>query len=307
MMLYFAPLEGITTSIYRNVHKAYFGGCDAYFAPFIVPSEEERVSRKGLRDVLPEKNAGQNLKVQVLSNQPEAILKFSDKIKAYGYDELNLNVGCPYPGVVNKGRGAALLAEPDKLDRLLYEIFEKAESQISVKTRSGFFSGTELDGLMEIYNKYPLSLLIIHPRAREEFYAGEPDEEAFCRAYDAAKAPLCYNGNICSVSDFLKKKENFPQLDSMMIGRGAIKNPALFREIKGGKPLSTEDLLGFSQLLLERYHEELGSETYTLQKMKEVWAHMMENFPEEKKIEKRLKKASKIKDFQAALEELPTL
>ncbi len=307
MKLYFAPLEGVATWIYRDTHRACFGGPDAYFAPFITPSEEERVSRKGLRDVLPEKNRGQNLRVQVLSNQSEAILKFAHKIRAYGYEELNLNVGCPYPGVVNKGRGAALLQNPEALDRLLYGIFEKAESKISVKTRAGFSSCGELDSLMEIYNKYPISLLIIHPRSREDFYGGVPDDEAFRRAYAVSKNPLCYNGNINSLSDFQEKAKMFPRLEGIMIGRGAIKNPAIFREIRGGKPLSTQDLLAFSERLLNNYYAELQSETYTLQKMKEVWAHMMENFPEEKKIGKKLKKAGTIQDFRNALWELPEL
>ena len=66
--LYFAPLEGITTYMYRNIHNEMFGGCDAYYAPFITPSDNEKIGRKGFRDVLPENNAGVNLKLQVLTN-----------------------------------------------------------------------------------------------------------------------------------------------------------------------------------------------------------------------------------------------
>ncbi len=307
MKLYFAPLEGIGGRIYRNTHRSFFEDCDAYFAPFITPSELERVSRKGLKDVLPEKNPGQNLKVQVLANHKDAILPFAEKIKSYGYEELNLNAGCPYPRVVNKGRGAGLLLDKDALNRLLDEVFSAINIKFSVKTRAGFYKAEELEELMEIYNQYPISLLTVHPRAREDFYAGEPDKEAFSAAYSISKNPLCYNGNILTKEDFEEIIRDFPNLDSVMIGRGAIKNPAIFREIKGGKKLSTQELQGFSQALLENYYEELKSEVFTLQKMKEVWNYMIQNYPEEKKIAKQIKKANKLADLQEAISRLPEL
>ena len=307
MKLYFAPLEGIAGCIYRNTHRAFFDGCDAYFAPFITPSEQERVSRKGLRDVLPEKNPGQNLKVQVLANHKDAILPFAEKIKSYGYTELNLNAGCPYPRVVNKGRGAGLLLEKEKLDRLLDGVFSQIDIKLSVKTRAGFFDTEELSGLMDIYNRYPISLLTIHPRAREAFYAGEPDMAAFSQGYALSKNPVCYNGNILTREDFESIAKEFPDLDSVMIGRGAIKNPALFREIKGGARLSTQEIQAFSEKLLENYYAELKSEVFTLQKLKEVWNYMIQNYPEETKIAKQIKKANKLRDLQEAISQLPSL
>ncbi len=305
MNLYFAPLEGITTYIYRSVHAECFGFCDRYFAPFITPSDNERISRKGLRDVVPEKNNGQNLCVQVLTNRSDSFLKFARKVKMLGYGEININLGCPFPRVVQKGRGAGMLKDKEELDRFLDGIFSSTDVSVSVKTRTGFYSGEEMERLMEVYNEYPISELTIHPRAGEDFYKGTPDMAVFSKGYKSAKMPVCYNGDVLTAEDFADISEAYPDLSGVMIGRGAIKNPALFREIKGGEPLKTEELVAFSDRLSDAYYEALGSEVFTLQKLKEVWGYMIENYPEETKIAKSIKKASKREELSEVIHRLP--
>ncbi len=305
--LYFAPLEGITTSVYRRVHARMFGGPDAYFAPFIVPSETERVTEKRLRDILPAQNAGISLRVQVLSDSADAICALGEKIATLGYNELNLNVGCPAPTVVSKGRGAAQLCDPDKLDRLLDGIFRKTRLQISVKTRLGFSESGEFKQLLSIFNRYPLSLLILHPRTRAQFYGGMPDIEAFSAAYTETKNSMCYNGDIRSFADFSRMTDRFPRLDSIMIGRGAVRNPAVFREIRGGAPLKTEELLAFSDLLFREYRKAGLGENQAVQKLKEIWTYAMENFPEEKKIGKAIKKTTTAEALFSAIRALPEI
>ncbi len=307
MELLFAPLEGITTYIYRNVHRKVFSGCDAYYAPFITPSDNEKITRKGLRDVVPERNPETNLKVQVLTNRSDSFRKFSRKIRSIGYDEININFGCPFERVVRKGRGAGCLQNPEELDRFLDGIFPTDGMRVSVKTRIGYTSGSEMANLLGIYNQYPLSLLIVHPRAREDFYKGSPDMQVFSEVYQNSKHPLCYNGDILSKEDFSKIEGDYPGLCSVMIGRGAVKNPALFREIKGEEALRTEELIAFSDLLTEEYLRVLDSETFTLQKLKEVWAYMMQNFPEETIVAKAIKKAGTTEDLRRAVRMLPKL
>ncbi len=307
MKLYFAPLEGITTHIYRNTHKEMFGGCDAYYAPFIVPSDNEKVTKKGLKDVLPENNINLNLKLQVLINHAPSFMKFVSKIKAVDYDEININLGCPSGTVVKKGRGAGFLRDTYALDRFLYEIFSESDIKISVKTRIGYSSGDEMEELMKIYNKYPMSLLIIHPRTREDFYNGEPDIDVFSKAYEVSENRVCYNGNIFSVDDYKRISAQFPGLEGIMIGRGAVMNPAIFREINGGARLTTEELIEFSKRLVENYNNVLKCETYTLNKLKEIWTYILLNYPNEKKIIKAIKKAHKLTDFMNSICSLPKL
>ena len=307
MKLYFAPLEGITTYTYRNTHNEMFGECDAYYAPFINPSENEKISMKNLRDIMPEKNDDTNIIVQVLTNNATSFLKFEDKVRELGHDEININLGCPSGTVVHKGRGAGFLADLDALDIFLDEVFSKSRVKISVKTRSGLLSGDEMDGLMQVYNKYHMSLLIVHPRARRDFYNGTPDKSVFARAYGVSSNKICYNGDIFSVDDYNAVCSEFPNMDSVMIGRGAIANPAIFREMRGGSRLTTPELIEFSERLIEKYLVILGSETYTLQKLKEIWMYVMWNFPEEKKLLKAVKKANSLVDFKAAIKCLPSL
>ncbi len=307
MNLYFAPLEGITTATYRNAHSRMFQGVDAYYAPFITPSDMERISTKNLRDILPKNNICNTLEVQVLTNKSESFFKFVKKAEKFGYTHFNINLGCPFSTVVKKGRGAGFLKEKEALDRFLYEIFSIGGCGVSLKTRTGFFSGEEMHELMDIYNKYPLSLLIVHPRARQDFYNGEPDLEIFDMVYKKSVNNLCYNGNIFSKSDFDKIHDRYPNLHSVMIGRGAVKNPAIFREIKGGKPISAKELIEFSNILIEDYMTKLQSEYFTLNKLKEVWMYMMWSFPEEKKILKAIKKSTKLNELQGAISSIPEL
>ena len=132
MNLYFAPLEGITGYIYRNTHAELFGGCDAYYAPFITPVENERLNKKCLRDILPENNRCSDLRVQLLSNNPKTYFKFEDEIIPMGYSEININLGCPSGTVVKKGRGSGFLREREAMTDFFQEIFERNNYLYSV-------------------------------------------------------------------------------------------------------------------------------------------------------------------------------
>lgn len=305
--LYFAPLEGITTYMYRNIHNRMFGGCDAYYAPFITPSDNEKIGRKGFRDILPENNCGVNLKLQVLTNNADSFLKFADRIKEDGHNEVNINLGCPSGTVTGKGRGSGFLRDTEGLDRFFEKIFDETDIKISVKTRIGFTLPEEMDKLTGIYNKYPISLLIVHPRTRADFYKGPLHMDTFEKVYNAANAPLCYNGDIKEKTDYEKTVHGFPGIDSVMIGRGAIRNPAIFREIRGGKKVTTKELLAFSKELEKCYGEKLDTPIYTLHKLKEVWLFMMDNYPEEGKILKAVRKANKLHELTGAIEYLPEI
>ncbi len=306
MRLYFAPLEGITTYTYRNAHYEMFGGCDCYFAPFITPCKNEKLSIKNMRDILPQNNKV-ILKVQALANNGEAFVDFTKKIAEYGYDEVNLNLGCPSGTVVKKGRGAGALCDTDKLDKFLNYIFKNSKAKISIKTRTGFYSHDEFDDLLGVYNKYPVSELIVHPRVRQEYYNTNPNMQSFDKAYINSTAKLCYNGNVYCAQDYQKIVCNYPNLNSIMIGRGAIKNPAIFREIRGGARLTTGELVKFSNLLQKRYFELLDSDMYTLHKLKEIWIYAMQNYPNENKVLKAVKKSGRLIELNNAINCLPDI
>ena len=302
MKLYFAPLEGITTYTYRNVHAELFSGVDTYFAPFIVPTENERISVKTLKDILPENNKAKIIP-QVLCSSGEAFCELAKKVRDLGYDEVNLNLGCPSGTVVKKKRGSGALKDTDELDRLLDYIFTNGNIKISLKTRTGFYSHNEFAKLIEIYNNYPATELIVHPRVREELYSGMPNMDSFDYAYKNSVHKLCYNGDVVTVEDFEIISGRYPELNAVMIGRGAIQNPAIFREIRFEEKIKTEELVRFSNILEERYFELLGCEHYTVHRLKEIWLYIMKNFPDGKGT-KAIKKSNSLKDINDAINKL---
>ena len=306
MNLYFAPLEGITTYTFRNVHNEMFGGCDEYFAPFITPTDNEKLSIKNLRDVLPENNHAK-LRVQCLASSETAFVTFCEKMADFGYDDVNLNLGCPSGTVVKKGRGSGALRDTVRLTEFLDYIYSNAKVKVSIKTRTGFYSHSEFSELLNVYNRFPVSELIIHPRIREEYYRLSPNMDSFNLAYKNSHLKLCFNGDVRTVGDYQYVIEAYPTLCGVMIGRGAVRNPAIFREIKGGARLKTSELIAFSNELEKRYYEILNSDVYTLHKLKEIWLYIIDNFPNEKKILKAIKKSGKLSDLNSAVNALPEI
>ena len=211
MKYYFAPMEGITGYIYRNVHHRFFPGVDKYFTPFLSPGSKKTMTPRELRDILPENNQGYTLIPQILTNKSEDFLRLCRDLKEYGYREINLNLGCPSGTVVSKKKGAGFLEYPGELDRFLEEIFSGTDLDISIKTRVGKDDPEEFEELLGIYNKYPLKELIIHPRVQTDYYKNHPNLEVFAQALEKAKVPVCYNGDLFTEELYEDFRKQFPQ------------------------------------------------------------------------------------------------
>lgn len=304
MKIYLAPLEGITGWIYRSAVHECFGGFDKYFVPFIRPNQMGHFSAREKKDILPEHNKGMQTVPQILTNRPEDFLRTADKLKTYGYDEINLNLGCPSKTVVTKGRGAGFLADPDRLDRFLEEIFGKCSVKISVKTRLGMEDASEFKRLMAVYNRYPMKELIIHPRVQKDFYKNIPDLDAFAEAVRDSRNPVCYNGDIFTEEDYEKFVSRFPEADCIMTGRGVLKDPSLARRLRGGKGADRSELRRFHDLLYAGYCEEMSGDRTILYKMKELWTYLAPLFPDSKKYAKKIKKAEKCAVYEQIIDEL---
>ena len=178
MKIYLAPLEGVTGYTYRRALQECFGGFDKYFIPFILPNQKGHLSTREKKDIAPENNQGMQAVPQILTKNAEDFIRTVETLKEYGYEEVNLNLGCPSKTVVTRGRGAGFLDRPDELDRFLDEIFRKCDVRISIKTRLGMEEEWEFEDLLKIYNKYPLEELIIHPRLQKDYYKNTPRMEA---------------------------------------------------------------------------------------------------------------------------------
>lgn len=310
MKLYFAPMEGITSYIFRNAHQKYFGGIDKYFTPFIAPNQAHCFSAREKRDILPEHNEGIIVIPQILTNKAEHFIKTARELKSMGYEEVNLNLGCPSGTVTAKKRGAGFLSELEELDYFFDQIFTHLDMKISVKTRLGVNDPEEFETLLEIYNDYPLEELIIHPRIQKDFYKGLPRDDWYQLAVQESKNPLCYNGNIFSVQQYQQWKQKFPDTKMLMLGRGAIANPSLPLTIQNmdkdgfiGR-LDIDTFRSFHQEICDGYLQWQNGEKNVLFKMKELWFYFGSIYPDANKLLKRIKKAQKLKNYYAAVDNL---
>lgn len=297
-----APMEGITTYIYRSTFAKYYGGISRYYTPFLASMH---LNNREKNDVMPEHNTGITLIPQILSNRVDEFLEIAKELQAYGYDTVNLNLGCPSGTVVSKRRGSGLLTVPDELDRFLAEIFHKCPLKISIKTRIGISEESEWEPILKIYEKYPLEELIIHTRLQKDFYKLPARPHTFSVAHMLG-VPLCYNGDITSPDAQQAVLDIDPQIDRFMLGRGLIANPELIEWLTGGVPSHNKDRLqNFLTDICDRYLTEMsGGDRNTLYKMKEIWVYLGKLFPDGEKYLKKIKKSNRLTEYEAAMQTL---
>lgn len=303
MKFYFAPLEGITGYIYRNTHREMFGGVDRYYTPFVSPTSSFNFKSREKRDVLPENNAGTPVVPQILTNHADEFIYTAKCLAEYGYEEVNLNLGCPSGTVVPKGRGSGFLIKLEELEEFLEKIYAEAPVPLSIKTRIGRDTPDEFVDIMEVYNKFPICELTIHPRVQKDFYRNTPNLQVFSEALETSVNPICYNGDIKSVEDYKTFCERFPTVDRIMIGRGLIANPGLVGEIKTGEKMTWEQAVEFGGRLCEEYGH-IMAEIPVLYKMKEVWSYMKAQHPEPELAWKKIKKCKKVSELHNVLRTL---
>jgi len=301
MELSFAPLEGVTYAAFRRCHARLFGGPDRYYAPFIAPNQDGSYKHGSRRDVLPENNEGLVLIPQILCNSAEPFLLVAEELRAMGYGEVNLNAGCPSGTVVSKFKGAGMLRDLETLERTLDTIFSHCPIKVSVKTRMGVHSTEEFAAIMEVYKKYPISLLTVHARDRDGMYKSNVDIEGFAKAMDGCPFPLEYNGNVFSPEQAHKVMARFDNIHSLMLGRAPVADPALFREIRGGAALTAKELQSFHDELLEEYLASGLDVNHAIPRMKELWSYFMFKFPGEDRKIKTIFKSRTLPDYKSAV------
>lgn len=303
MYHYFAPMEGITGYVFRNAHSACFGGVDKYFSPFLSPNAHHKFSHREFEDIRPDHNRSLTLVPQLLTNRAEDFIWAAEDLYAMGYEEINLNLGCPSMTVVAKGKGSGFLAQPQALDAFLDQVFASTRAKISVKTRLGKSQTDEFPCLMEIFNRYPIHELIIHPRLQTDYYKNAPHLSRFEVALSSLRAPVGYNGDLFSAQKLKDFALAHPGLNSVMLGRGLLAAPGMLSPHLDERRLRAA-LRAFHDQILEGYLETVSGERNALCKMKELWLYMIFAFEDAAKPAKRIKKAARLSDYQGAVNEL---
>ena len=294
MNIYFAPLEGLTDQTYRALHHKYFPGVDRYYTPFFSPTVHRALTPRESRE-LPQADPSAAVVIpQLLTKVAEDFSWMAAVCRDLGYREVNLNLGCPSGTVTAKGKGSGMLRDPEALDSFLEKIFENAALPISIKTRIGFSDPGEWVRLLEIYNRYPICELTVHPRVRTAFYAGDVDMDAFSYAAENAKMKLCYNGDIRSLQEAEAICKRFPTVDSVMIGRGLIADPGM---VSGGTDLKI--LEQFYRELTDAYVENFGGARNAMFRMKEHWGMLQKSFDGGEKLFKALRKTTDLAEYKS--------
>ena len=300
MRYYFAPMEGLTDSVFRRIHHKYFPGVDRYYMPFISPTVHRTLTHKEDRELPVADSTGFVAVPQILTKVPEDFLWAAGICRDRGYGEVNLNTGCPSGTVVSKGKGSGMLRAPEELDRFLEEIFAASPLPISVKTRLGMETPEEFAAILEVFNRYPIKELTVHPRVRKDFYKEPVREEWFSYACSHSKNPLCYNGNLCAPEDMESVARRWPQAQSVMIGRALIGDPGLL------SPAGTqrETLKAFCDELTEEYVRVFGSQRNAMFRMKENWGFLHKRFEDSDRLWKNLRKTTDYREFKAITDEI---
>ena len=312
------PFQGITDAPFRNVFKKHFGGIDKFYTPFFTGIQKDHAKNLQVEEIDPRFNDVETLTPQILSTDAEEILRFASQCKELGYKEINLNMGCPFPRVANKKRGCGLLPYPEKIEAMLCTVFERIDVNFSIKCRLGYFDPDEIVPVIEIFNQFPLSELIIHPRIGKQLYKGEADVKRFAELIPMIKAPLVYNGDIVSVDSFHRISETVEPVSEFMLGRGVLANPFLAEEIgefnrvgelsefrRVGELLFENRKERLHEYIVDLYEERLrhaGGSPKVLGRMKELWSYLMYSFDEPQNIWRKIKKINALKEYEEAVE-----
>lgn len=299
-----APLKGVTDAIFRNVFDEYYGGVEWALAPFISTVSATRIKPKYLKDLLPQNNSGMPIVPQIMSKSAVDFMVMAAVLFDMGYAHINWNLGCPYPMVAKKCRGSGLLPYPDRIESFLDRVVPVIPNQLSIKMRLGRYRKEEIIELLPMLDRYPLKLLIIHPRTGEQMYEGEPDLETFSQCLQQTRHTVVYNGDIVTRSDFMRLSRCFPEVSAWMVGRGAVQDPYLALNIKEQVLDDTQRMKRFEcfhEALLSAYETRLCGPSHLLGRMKCLWAHFQGAFVDGRRVGKRIRKTRSMDQYRSII------
>jgi len=285
-IFYLAPLRGVTGRVFRNEFARCFESPDIAVAPFVPSVAGDRVKPALLSDIDTSLEQRIPLVPQVISKDARQLGVMLRAFKELGYDCADLNAGCPWPFVAKKGRGSGLMQDADNFARMLEAGCAGMPDGFSVKVRLGLKTPDLLLERMDLINSFPLKELAIHARTAKQMYEGDVLLDEFAEAAAACRHPLIYNGDICSVQDFLTLKKRFPEITRWMIGRGLAVDLFLMESIRAGNPVERDldKLKCFLDAYLQACELELCGNNPLMGRMKELWSYLHTGLMQGKRI-----------------------
>lgn len=300
-----SPLQGFTDYRFRNSLNKYFGGIDTYYAPYIRLNGKFIIKPAYERDIALKNNTDLEVIPQIMTNDADEFLFVTKYIQDLGYKELNWNLGCPYPMVVNRCMGSGLIQDVPRIQNILERVHNETDVTVSMKMRMGYHHNEEILDVLPMLEQYPLKNIAVHARIGKQLYKGGVDLDAFQRCLDNTSHKMYYNGDITSVEGFKAMQERFPTVDHWMIGRGIISDPFLASMIKDDTMEYPTDMLAqfskFHDTLFYEFESTMDSINQTMMKMYSYWEYFSSIFPENKKEIKKIKKAKSIEEYDDAV------
>ncbi len=303
MIFSLAPMEGLTGYVFRKVHAECFGALDRYYTPFLPPPRlGSTFGKRNLKELDPANNQSLDVIPQLLTKNADEFVWASRLLEQMGYNEVNLNLGCPSGTVTAKGKGSGFLRDLDALEAFLTDVCERSVLPVSVKTRIGVEDDAEYDDILAMYCRCPLAELIVHPRVQKDRYQGKPRWEPYGESLEKAPFPVAYNGDVFNLEDLDKLTSAFPQTQHVMLGRGLLANPALVRMAAGGAPATATELRHLHDRLFCEYEKDMGANVVF--RMKEWWFYTKCAFENPLAVHRMVRKARKVDEYLASVERI---
>ncbi len=228
-VLALAPMQDVTDLPFWKLMSGY-GGADVYYTEYFRVHSTSTLEKWILKSIT-ENPTGRPVVAQMIGNDIPSLVRSARELQQYPIAAVDLNLGCPAPVVYRKCAGGGLLREPKRVDSILGALRDAVKIKFTVKTRLGFDSPAVFAALLPIFAKHSLDLLTVHGRTVYEMYRSEVHYDFIARAVAAMRCPVLANGNVYSA----QKAEEVLKLTGargLMIGRGAIRNPWLFHQIR---------------------------------------------------------------------------
>jgi tRNA-dihydrouridine synthase B len=306
MLIQLAPLRGVTDFVFRNTLYRHFKEIAGALAPFITTVRGKGVKLSHINDILPKNNPKVSVVPQLIGNEPQTFIVFANQLFDLGYQTINWNLGCPYPMIVRKKRGAGLLPHPELVENFLEKTLPNIKCKLSIKMRLGLDSPDEFLRVVPVLNNFPLTELILHPRTADQMYEGVPDLDGFEKFRALSAHPVVYNGDIIDLESFDRISRRFPGLDKIMIGRGLLMRPYLAEMIQGrltDVPADTVTRLRrFHEDLLAGYASVITGQNHLLDKMKQLWGYLSFSLDNQQEVLKKIQRSKTFKSYREAVE-----
>ncbi len=302
LTLHAAPVQGHTDAAWRHFHHDVYGGDQLYYTPFI-RAEHGDLRQRDLRDFTGELSEGIPVEPQVIFRDEAELTLLLDRLIAEGTTKINLNMGCPFPLQMGKGRGCGFLSNKEQLARIPEILASRPDASYSLKMRLGMDDAEEWKNAIEALKDVPFRFVAIHPRIGRQQYGGELMMDQFEELLKVSPWPVVFNGELRTPEDMQCAAERYPEIAGLMVGRGLLGRPSLFAEFSEGQEWSREQrletMLKFHRRLLNHYEETLCGDSQLLSKIKPFWEYAEEEIG--RKPWKAIKKATTLPKYRSAV------